>query len=63
MTTDLLGDNTQKAQAMANEIAHRDYKRNNGQEHIETGDCTDLFSMARFQIDLVDVCEEAAREA
>ncbi len=58
MSNDLLGDNTQKAQALANEIAHRDYKRNNGQESIETGDCTDLFSMTRLQIDLVDVCEK-----
>ena len=57
MTTDLLGDNSAKAQALANEIARRDYKRNNGQESIETGNCADLFSMARFQIDLVDVCE------
>ena len=61
MTTDLLGDNTQKAQALANETARRDYKRNNGQEHIETGDCTDLFSMARFQIDLIDICEKGER--
>ena len=57
MTTDLLGDNSAKAQALVNEIARRDYKRNNGQESIETGDCADLFSMARFQIDLVDVCQ------
>ena len=55
--SDLLGDNTDKAQALDNEIARRDYKSNNGQESIETGDCADLFSMARFQIDLVDVCE------
>lgn len=56
--TDLLGNNTEKAQALANEIALRDYKRNNGQESIETGDITDMFSMARFQIDLVDVCQK-----
>lgn len=63
MSNDLLGDNTAKAQALANEIANRDFKRNNGQESIETGDCTDLFSMARFQIDLVDVCQQATKEA
>lgn len=62
MTTDLLGDNTGKAQVLANEIAHRDYKRNNGQDSIETGDCADMFSMARFQIDLIDVCKKAAKE-
>lgn len=60
MRTDLLGDNTEKAQALANEIAQRDYKRNNGQESIETGDLTDMFSMARFQIDLVDVCQKGS---
>lgn len=62
MTLDLLGDNTERAQALANEIARRDFKRNNGQESIETGKCTDLFSMSRFQIDLVDVCDKASRE-
>ena len=55
--TDLLGDNTQKAQALANETARRDFKRNNGQESMETGDPTDLFSLASLQIDLVDVCK------
>jgi hypothetical protein len=54
---DLLGDDTRKAQALANEIAHRDWKRNNGQDDMETGDPTDLFSLARFQVDLVDVCK------
>ncbi len=62
VSEDLLGDNTEKAQALANEIAQRDYKRNNGQESIETGDLTDMFSMARFQIDLVDVCNQSAKE-
>ena len=61
MRTDLLGDNTAKAQALGNEIALRDYKRNNGQESIETGDLTDMFSMARFQIDLVDVCQKGSK--
>ena len=58
---DLLGDDTRKAQALANEIAHRDWKRNSGQEDMETGDPADLFSMARFQIDLVDVCKKGER--
>ena len=60
--SDLLGDNTEKAQALANEIARRDRKRNSGQDSIETGDPTDMFSMARFQIDLVDVCKQAAKK-
>jgi hypothetical protein len=55
--TDLLGDNTEKSQALANEIARRDFKRNNGQDFMETGDPTDMFSLARLQIDLVDVLE------
>ena len=58
MSTDLLGDDTRQAQAMANEIYRRDLKRNSGQDDMESGDPTDLFSMARFQIDLVDVCTQ-----
>ena len=60
--SDLLGDNTEKAQALANEIARRDCKRNSGQDSIETGDPANLFSMARFQIDLVDVCQQTTKE-
>lgn len=59
VSKDLLGDDTRKAQALANEIAHRDWKRNTGQEDMETGDPSDLFSTARNQIDLVDVCKES----
>jgi len=59
---DLLGDDTHKAQALANEIAHRDYKRNNGQDDMETGDPADLFSAARNQTDLVDACKERMRD-
>ncbi len=62
MTNDLLGDNTAKAQALANEIARRDYKRNNGQDSIETGDCADMFSLAAGQIDLVDECQKATNQ-
>ena len=59
MSTDLLGDDTRQAQLMANEIYRRDTKRNTGQHDMETGDPADMFSMARFQIDLVDVCDQA----
>lgn len=51
-SADLLGDDTRAAQAIADETARRDAARSAGQESLETGDPTDLFSQARQQSDL-----------
>lgn len=52
--TDLLGDDTRQAQAVADEQRRRDEARSpNRDVSVETGDPTDLFSKARGQRDLV----------
>ncbi len=56
---DLLGDDTSAAQALADETRRRDEARSTGQDSIETGDPSDLFSAARDQVDLID---ELARQ-
>ena len=56
--TDLLGDDTRAAQALADETRRRDEARNQGQESVETGDAGDLFSAAQAQTDLVDQTRE-----
>jgi hypothetical protein len=53
-TTDLFGDDTGAAQALADETRRRDSARNSGQESLETGDAGDMFSQARQQTDLTD---------
>ena len=55
---DLLGEDTRAAQALADEIRRRDAGRNTGQESIETGDPSDLFSQARNQRDLTELRTE-----
>lgn len=52
---DLFGDDVSKQQAIQDEIKRRDRKRNSGQESIETGDPTDLFSDASKQTDIEDL--------
>lgn len=52
---DLFGQDTANAQAMQDEIARRDAKRNSGQESIEVGDPTDMFSDATKQVDIDDL--------
>lgn len=56
--TDLLGDDTRSAQALADETRRRDEARNAGQDSLETGDPSDLFSEARKQTDLVAAAAE-----
>lgn len=51
---DLLGDDTQVAQALADAGAAKDTARNAGQVDLETGDPSDLFSVARNQANLFD---------
>ena len=55
---DLFGEDTRAAQALADEIRRRDIARNSGQESIETGDPSDLFSEARLQRDLTELRTE-----
>jgi hypothetical protein len=52
---DLLGDDTRSAQQLADEIRRRDTARNTGQESVETGRPSDLFSAARNQADLTQL--------
>jgi GGDEF domain-containing protein/DNA repair protein RadC len=51
---DLFGQDVTTQQAMADEIARRDSKRNSGQDSMETGDPGDLFSDASRQLDIED---------
>lgn len=62
---DLLGEDTRAAQALADETAKRDQARSAGQVSLETGDPTDLFSVARKQADIFDEAqaEKALRQA
>jgi len=52
--TDLFGDDTRSAQALADETARRDKARSSGQDSVETGDPSDMFSQAVDQVDLAD---------
>jgi GGDEF domain-containing protein/DNA repair protein RadC len=54
-TGDLFGQDTASAQAIQDEIARRDAKRNTGQESMETGDPMDMFSDATKQVDIDDL--------
>ena len=54
VTRDIFGDDTANAQAIADEIRRRDAARVAGQDQVETGDPTDLFSQARDQVDIDD---------
>lgn len=51
---DLFGQDTSRAQGLADEKRKRDAARNSGQDSLETGDPTDMFSQARNQTDLMD---------
>lgn len=52
---DAFGDSTKSAQAIADLQRIKDAARNTGQDSLETGDPSDLFSQARQQLDLADV--------
>jgi hypothetical protein len=51
---DLFGDDVAAKQAVADEARKRDAKRNSGQDSLETGDPSDMFSQAKNQTDLMD---------
>lgn len=53
-TQDLIGGKTATEQALHDERIQRDRARNSGQQSVETGDSTDLFSQARQQVDIED---------
>ena len=55
---DLFGQDTTTAQGLADLTAERDAKRSTGQEDLETGDPTDLFSQASKQVDIEDVTKK-----
>lgn len=57
-TGDIFGEDTRTTQGLADEVAARDAKRNAGQESLETGDPTDLFSEASKQTDIEDVAKK-----
>ncbi len=59
---DLFGQDTTAEQSMQDEIARRDAKRNSGQESMETGDPTDLFSQASQQTDIEDVLSRSEED-
>lgn len=66
---DLFGQDTRREQQLADTMAAKDKKRNTGQDDLETGDPSDMFSAARQQVDLEDAAaaqetdqEMAARE-
>lgn len=52
---DLFGEAPAGAQQLADETRRRDTARNTGQDSLETGDPSDLFSQARQQHDLGDM--------